>query len=373
MHTRIAIVQRIVTDYRVAFYSDLHDKLAACGVELTVFAGQPLPSEGFKDGLDQLAFGVRATNHYLHDLIYWQNLAGQLAPYDLVIIEQANKTLLNYVLIVGRHALHRPQRLAFWGHGAKLNGAGSFANGFKRRVTGMVDHWFAYTSLSRDIVAATGFPPERITVLNNSVDTTAVRTAAGDTARVGKSTLRHKLGLADRPTLVFCARLTPGKRLDFLLDATTIAQHACPELQLVIIGDGPQRALAEQYAERHSWIIVKGALYGAEKAAYLAAADIMALPSWVGLSILDGFAAGLPVLAADFGNHSPEIAYLEEGVNGFLTQATPQAYAEAITRLCRDSSKRVEMSNAAIAAADHYSMSAMTDNFVSGALSALKR
>ena len=45
----------------------------------------------------------------------------------------------------------------------------------------------------------------------------------------------------------------------------------------------------------------------------------MALPSHVGLSIIDGFAAGLPVLVANFDNHCPEIAYLEENVNGLMT------------------------------------------------------
>ena len=60
------------------------------------------------------------------------------------------------------------------------------------------------------------------------------------------------------------------------------------------------------------WIEMKGALYGKEKAKVLLKGDLMALPSHVGLSIIDGFAAGLPVLVANFDNHCPEIAYLEE-------------------------------------------------------------
>src|SRR5262245_9580430 len=72
MPQRVAIVQRDIPNYRVAFLNLLSEKLEYKGIELTVFAGKAHRREGFVDALDDLRCGVRVKNFDLGAKIYWQ-------------------------------------------------------------------------------------------------------------------------------------------------------------------------------------------------------------------------------------------------------------------------------------------------------------
>lgn len=47
----------------------------------------------------------------------------------------------------------------------------SWRERFKRKVVSYADWWFGYTQMSVPLIERSGFPVERITVLNNSIDT----------------------------------------------------------------------------------------------------------------------------------------------------------------------------------------------------------
>jgi glycosyltransferase involved in cell wall biosynthesis len=373
MQQRVAIVQRDIPNYRVAFLNLLSEELACKGIELTVFAGKAHRREGFVDALDELRCGVRVQNLNLGAKIYWQHIFRRLQKYDLVIVDQANAALLNYALFLSRWGLRRPPRLSYWGHGMTMQSehSGLLRRWLKRTQTGAVDHWFAYTQISADIIAETGYPHDRITVVNNSVDTDEILAAAENVRRKGRDAVRQALGLEPGFTAVFCSRLYEGKKLGFLLEATVIVGRHAPDFQCVIIGDGPERSRIEAAARDMPWIRFTGALYGRQKANYLAAADVMVLPAWVGLSILDGFAASLPVVSADFRNHSPEIAYLEHGLNGLMTAAEPEAYARALLSLRNDPDRRAAMSLMAAESGRRYSLDQMIKRFAQGVGTAL--
>ena len=372
MHQRVAIVQKDIPNYRVAFLNRLSEELACQGIELTVFAGKAHQREGFVDALDKLRCGVRVKNLDLGSKIYWQHIFRRLQKYDLVIVDQANAALLNYALFLSRWIIRRP-RLSYWGHGITMQSehSGVLRRWLKRRLTGAVDYWFAYTQISAHIVAETGYPRDRITVVNNSVDTSEILAAAGNVRQKGRAAARQALGLDPGFTAVFCSRLYEGKQLDFLLEALAIVRRHAPDFQCVIIGDGPERSRIEAAARDMPWIRFTGALYDRQKADYLAAADVMVLPAWVGLSILDGFAAGLPVISADFHNHSPEIAYLEHGRNGLMTVAEPEAYATGLLGLRNDPDRCAAMSLVAAESGRQYSLGQMVERFAKGVGTAL--
>ena len=107
------------------------------------------------------------------------------------------------------------------------------------------------------------------------------------------------------------ARLSENKALPFLVDACRAAREKIGHFSLLIIGDGDYAPWLRQQAETDTWIHPVGPLYGSEKAEMLALADIFLLPSANGLSILDSFAAGLPLLSARFGNHGQSGTHVE--------------------------------------------------------------
>lgn len=102
------------------------------------------------------------------------------------------------------------------------------------------------------------------------------------------------------PTVFFLARHEPRKGLKVLLDA---AEQLPADITIWVGGDGPQTAsLKAQYAhnDRLVWL---GSMTDREKAARIAASDVFCVPSLGGESfgvvLLEGMAAGTPVVASD--------------------------------------------------------------------------
>jgi glycosyltransferase involved in cell wall biosynthesis len=293
-----------------------------------------------------------------------------LLSFDLVIVEQSNSALVNYPLILYRRLAGSPQ-FAFWGHGKNLQAKETgLRRHIKSTLTNQADHWFVYTELSAGILRESGVDESIITTVNNSVGTRAVKKASAMDA-AAKDRKKSELGLGGAPVAVFCARLSKNKALPFLVDACRAAREKFGDFTLLVIGEGYYGAWLREQAEKESWIRPLGPLYGTEKAEVLAISDIFLLPSMVGLSILDSFAAGLPILSARFGNHSPEVAYLKDNVNGLMADATVDAYSDAIVRVLSDEEMRKGMSAAARQSADIYSVEAMIENFAQGIEQAL--
>lgn len=370
---RVVIVQRLVPHYRVALFERLAERLAGDGIELRVVAGQPRDGEAFEDCRDRLACVVPIENRYLRGGFYLQPVLDLCREADLVIIEHAVAPLANHLLLWRRALGRQRPKLAFWGHGDDLqrNGwAATLRRPLKRLYARLPDHWFAYTELSRSLLHDAGVPDERITVVNNSIDLSGA-VARQDLSPDERMAIRRSVGLGPGPCAVFCSRLRPGKGLEFLIEACRQARRAVPDLQLLVIGDGPLESWLCDEAKRDPSLVLAGARYGVAKARLLASADFMAMPQELGLSILDAFAAGLPVLTVRNNQHGPEVVYLEHHVNALLTERTTKAFAEGMMRLALSSDQIDCMSQAAVRSSCHYSLDKMVLVFSSGILMAL--
>ena len=103
---------------------------------------------------------------------------------------------------------------------------------------------------------------------------------------------------------------------------------------------------------------------------YLAQADIFLNPGMTGLSILDAFSVGIPFVTTDCGIHSPEIAYLKNGVNGIMSEPNESAFAAAVSELIQSDSLAMFKQNA-LNDSKKYTIESMTRNFVEGVMKAL--
>ena len=132
--------------------------------------------------------------------------------------------------------------------------------------------------------------------------------------------LRRRNDLVGRTVVLFIGRLVPVKGLELLLRACAGPERLTP----VIVGDGPLRAELEALA-RQLGVDARfyGALGGADKAAWLAAADLFALPSIVlpdgrtdaaPVVLLEAMAAGLPVVATRVGGNAELIEHERSGL-----------------------------------------------------------
>jgi glycosyltransferase involved in cell wall biosynthesis len=331
----VVISQRRLPHYRVPLFELLREELASREIKLELLLGQGTPSEEKKRDSGSLGWSKQVpTNYFAGEQVCWQPICRHLGGAGLVIVSQENALLANHLLML----CPRNYKLAFWGHGANLQSdkPNGFKERFKRWTTNRVDWWFAYTEMSGDLVTAAGFPASRVTVLNNSVDTSELRRQMESVTAEETLVLRHSLGFGDGPVGVFVGSLYAGKRLDFLFAAAEEIRQEVADFHLLVLGEGPERDKVRAWCDAHPWAQWAGARFGREKAAYLSMAGVMLNPGLVGLGILDAFVCGVPMLTTDCGIHSPEIAYLKNGSNGVMTANVLGDFAGAAIRLLRD-------------------------------------
>lgn len=372
---KVLIIQRIITDYRVPFYLQLAEKLKESGVELSVLSGAPWPGESFKDCRDELSFVQKTSNAHLFGPAYWMRGALKAARgKDLVIFENANGALHHYVLQLKR-MLGGGTRCAFWGHGANLNKAvpHPIRDAWRTFWIKKVDWWFAYTQSSAKRVAGSGFPAERITNVQNAIDTSGLRAAKSRLTDEQQTLLRTELfgEPAGSPTGVFCGRLVEIKWSPFLLDSAAQIRKEIPDFRLVIVGEGPDRQQVDAFSAENPWCICVGAKHGKDRVPYLALGDVWLNPGMTGLSVLDSFAIGLPFFTTDNGIHSPEIEYLDPGKNGDSSAPAVTGFAAMVISVLKDKEKLTAMQSVAFSSGEKYTIENMAQNFAAGIMQAL--
>jgi len=156
----------------------------------------------------------------------------------------------------------------------------------------------------------------RAVVVRNGIDLDDFDpVAAGPAARA----LRRGLGLDAGPALGFVGRLTPQKDPLAFVALLAALRRERPDVQGVIVGDGPLRAEVER-AAREAGLAASCRLLGerADVAALLAALDVFVLSSvseGFPFVVLEAMAMERPVVATAV-NGVPEI--VEDGITGRL-------------------------------------------------------
>jgi glycosyltransferase involved in cell wall biosynthesis len=372
--TTVSIVQRVLPDYRIALFQRLHELLAERHIRLRVLYGDELQGTTPRTVHVDAPWAKWIANRYWRLGAYeavWQPCLRALRGSDLIVVEQANRLLLNHLLFTLRSSR---RRVALWGHGMNFQATNrdSLSERWKRRAVHDAHWWFPYTNASARIVEQLGYPSDRITVVNNAVDASQLSHAVAAIDATERKRIAASLGISDARVGLYCGRLVPEKRLDLVFATAHAVRAMVPNFSLVIVGDGPLAPLVLEQAERHSWIRFVGRQVGAAAAPYFAIADILLMPGAIGLVLVDAFAAGIPVVTSRITAHGPEIEYLEPGVNGLMVEADPRVMARACARLLRAPTDLVRMREGCRASATRYTVDSMAQRFADGIESALR-
>lgn len=366
----VVVVQRRLTHYRTGFFDALREALAADGFALRLVVGEPTEAERSKGDGGQLDWAEPAPCRYLADgRLCWQDLRPWLANSGHLVLTQENKLLANWWLLPRQAARGRLPRVALWGHGRNRQASGALAHAAQRPkawLSRRADWWFAYTRSSAEQVLADGVPADRITVLNNAVDTRALQQQVEGARALPRAELRRSLGVGSGPLALFIGSLYADKRLDLLLEAALRIRAAVPAFELVIAGAGPDAAAIEQRTAALPWVHRVGPVAGTRKAEWLTAADLMLNPGAVGLAVVESFAAALPLVVMRGALHGPEIDYLESGRNALITEPTVDAYADAVLATLSDEALAQRLRAGCRAAARVYTQESMVRRFRDG-------
>lgn len=351
---RVVFVQKFVPHYRLPFFERVKTRLADAGVEFVLVYCEPDPYEDSKVKMVYPEWGIRArTRHFsvFHRYLYWASVFKYLKRDDLVVVEHAAKLIDNYFIFAARQLGYL--KMGYFGHGENFQATTEYKVSaiIKRLMLRRVDHWYAYTEVSRLSLRRQEVLESIITVVNNTL-APAANAHLGDTP-------------GDRCTFVYIGGMYSLKLLPLLIDAATIVARQRPDFRLEMVGDGPDKAFLLEAANTRPWLIVHGALYGLERDTVLARSNAILMPGLVGLIAIDSFQFARPILTSEAGEHSPEIAYLEHEKNCLVDKGSvdAQSFATLIMRYLNDEQLQASLRTGCRQSAERYSIDNMASNF----------
>ena len=201
-------------------------------------------------------------------------------------------------------------------------------------------------------------PAERIAVVPEPIDLDEWRRRFAAAERPTSS----------RPTVLSVARMYPRKRLDDLLRAAVILRRRIPDVQVRIVGDGPERDRLERlHAELGlgDTVVRLGEVNRAQLSVEYVGADCFCLPTIqesFGLVFAEAMAAGLPVVACRAAS-VPEI--VADGRTGVLvTPKRPDELATAMETVLTNDGLRKELADHARQRVEAYGLDRVARAFM---------
>lgn len=360
---RVVFVQKFVPHYRLPFFEQVAKQLNREGIEFVLVYGKPDPFEGSKVKTVFPEWGIKTnTRHFKIKgrYLYWQNAISTIKRGDFVIVEHAAKLLDNYLFFAARQVGYL--KMGYFGHGHNFQATTEYKISavLKRFMLKRIDRWFAYTEISQQSLLAQEVDSKIISVVNNTLEK-SINVSFADTE-------------PDPLNFCFIGGMYDLKLLSLLVAACTIVAKAHPSFELHLVGQGPDKQLVDDAAKEHPWLKVHGALYGQDRDRVLANSSAILMPGLVGLVAIDAFHFRRPIITSEAGEHSPEIAYLEDGYNSLMDRGdsqgkvTPETYADTVCKYIDDSQLQHRLRDGCRQSTEKYSIENMADNFCQGIL-----
>ncbi|HEV7770561.1 MAG TPA: glycosyltransferase [Solirubrobacterales bacterium] len=210
----------------------------------------------------------------------------------------------------------------------------------------------------RRLLLSEGVSPARIVHIPNGVPVAALAAAATS----GPS--RADLDLpAAAPVAIQVGVFRTEKNQIGALEAFARVREDLPEVRLVFAGDGATRKQVERRAAElrgEEWVRFLG--NRSDVPALLALSDLLLLPSTsdaMPMTVLEGMALGVPVLATDVGDVRPVVG--DAGV--CVPAGDPAAFGEAATEILRDAALRDRLGRAGLEQIPAYDAATMVRRY----------
>ncbi|MCH8161487.1 MAG: glycosyltransferase family 4 protein [Chloroflexi bacterium] len=178
----------------------------------------------------------------------------------------------------------------------------------------------------------------------NGLDLDRLRPADSAT----RQRLRADLNVPDDALVLLTAsRLARWKRVDRVVAAMPEIIRAIPKAELIVVGDGDERANLERQArDLGVWdsVRITGSVPQGDVLSYMQAADLFLAPadlSNVGNPLMEAMCCGMPIVTVDAGETSDLIRDGETG--RLLPTGRPAAIAQAVIELARDTGMRCRL------------------------------
>jgi glycosyltransferase involved in cell wall biosynthesis len=349
----IVIAQTVLPDYRDAVFGLLREQL---GSNLLIVTGSHYFDPTHQTRITGSGIRVVTNRYFAGRRLLWQ--AGVTRPGlgAAVLVSELNPRVLStWLLLIVRRVMGRPTVL--WGHAWPRRGQGARTDAVRNLQRSLANAIIVYTRTEADDLKRR-MPEKPVYIAANAIY------RAADVQPVASQ--------RDSTKFLFTGRLVPAKKPLLLLEAFALAvSEVANEVSLVFVGEGPQRRQLEQAAARLR-IADRVKFLGHVPPDHISEiyADVIASvsPGYVGLSLTQSLAHGVPMLIARNEPHAPEVEAASEGENArFFESDSPQdlsrvlvqtlrerehwsASAQSIAATCRDSYSAEKMAEGIMAA-----------------------
>lgn len=330
---QVAVVYHFFPHYRRAVV----EALAASDVADFTFIGDDHEYLGSVEPA-KLGSGVRfelAPTHHLFGTAMWQWRAFTIAfdrRFDTIIFHPVPHWPCTWLGAIAARLMGK--RVLFWGQGLLAPPRG--LNGIVRRALNALPHeHLLYGRRAKMLLMQLGWDPARLHVIHNSLDFERQSTVR---AGIGEDRLRdvrvELFGDPAVPVVACPSRLIAMRRLDLLIEALALLAAKGRRANLLLVGDGPERAALERLAaERGVPAHFEGACYDEHRLAELImASNVVASPGRVGLTVIHALTYGVPVVShGDPCDQAPEWEAIVPGVSGgYFEPGSVAALANAL-------------------------------------------
>lgn len=199
-----------------------------------------------------------------------------------------------------------------------------------------------------------------IAAVSNGVDLANFRPGIASVA------LKEKYGLSKTAkTLLYLGRLDPEKNVGAVIDAFLKAREKLADVQLVIVGDGVDKARLEKQAADYPDIHFLGRITPPELYEIYRLGDVFVTASEIetqGIVLIEAAATGLPLIAVDKGAVS-EVC--RNGENGFLCQPGDiEGIAQAMVEILSNDGLRRKFGKASLEIAKQHDLEETLNKFI---------
>lgn len=321
----IIVVQTILPHYRASFFERL---TAIDELNVKVVAGEGQEVAAFSPGSNRIRTILKnkKINIRGHVFVYQKGLLSLLwreKPDHVVFGGPDVHVLSTFWAFFVLKFLTRT-KIHWWTHG--INKKSRLLRAFQQFFLARSSSAMTYElEGQQDILTALNWSAEKVTVLKNAINTEDYGfNLQLSNQHEPKSTFN----------VLFSGRLTYSKRCDILVEAFTQILDVAPHFRLDVVGAGEAFSQCKQLADQHGiteYVTFHGELYGKKLEHIFSQSDIFVLPGKVGLSAIHALSYGLPVLTTNASVHSPEVAIIDQGVNGdFFEQFSISSLASLI-------------------------------------------
>lgn len=264
-------------------------------------------------------------NVLIFNTLFWQT--GIISKclntnYDVYILYGEMHNLSNWIAALICRIRKRP--VLFWGHGFYGNERFVKKN-IRTLFYKIADYHLVYGNRSKNLMIGSGFNPDKIYVVYNSLDYSLHKKLYEERNQDDLEKLKTQLfpNKSEFPIVLFIGRLTKEKKIAYLLEAIWLSKKKGNNYNCLIVGVGSEleklRELSKRYEISDS-VCFYGSSYDENiNAKLIMLSECCVSPGNVGLTAIHSLSLGTPVIThCNWFNQGPEVEAVIQNETGLF-------------------------------------------------------